>query len=150
MTREEQLEHIRNDYDMLRYHHDYDHWYRRGNIRDWLRFVRRSPKRIRDRAKRGYCGADLWDFGEYLMLVIATGLREFAEKSIGTPTEYCPDDADYDTAHEVWKEEMLDIVRKIEDIMVESRVGGWTPEQYAEKNKEVFDWLAKHRDDLWE
>lgn len=150
MTREEQLKSIRNDYDILRYHCDYDHWYRRGNIRDWFRFMWHRPKRIFQRAKRGYCGADLWDFGEYLMLMIATGLREFAEKSIGTPIEYCPDDANYDTAHEVWKGEMLDIARKIENIILESHLGGWTPEQRAEEDKEVFGWLAKHWDDLWE
>lgn len=150
MTREEQLEHIRNYYDMLRYHHDYDHWWRIGNIRQWLRFVWRRPKYIFQRAKYGYCHQDLWDLGEYFMMVIADGMREFAEKSIGTPIEYCPDDADYDAAHEVWRGEILDIARKIENIMVESHVGGWTPEQRAEKNKEVFGWLAKHWDDLWE
>ena len=151
MTREEQLESVRNTYDVLKYHSDYDHWYRRGNIRDWFRFVWHRPKRIFQRAKLGYCNWDLWDCGEYFMYVLASSMRQFAENTIGVPTEYCDRfDDDFDAAHEAWKNDLLDMARKIENILVEYHVGGWTPEKRAEHNKEVFDWLAEHWDQIWE
>ena len=151
MERDERLRDVRNAYDVRKYHHDFDHWYRRGNIRQWFQFMRYRRKRMRDRAEKGFCDRDMWDFGEYFLYIIANGMREFAERTIGVPTEYCDKfDDDFEAAHEAWKNDLLDIARKIDNIIVEYHIGGWTPEKRAEHNKEVFDWLAEHWDQIWE
>lgn len=142
--------------DLTRYVCDYDHWWRRNNIRDWFQFFLKRPKRIWWRAKRGFCLYDLWDYGDYFLTVMEEALRKYAAEENGCPSAYFPDaewseetKGEWEEAHERWIGDVNDIADRIAELLYDHDNGGWTPEEREKKNEFVFAWLAQHWYDLW-
>lgn len=53
----------------------------------WLKDRRRNRKFRRQRLERGFCDGDLWNFDEYIIRLIADGLREYVKQTNGYPDQ---------------------------------------------------------------
>ena len=145
---------IRNGFNLLRPNGGYDHYWRRGCIRDFFRWLRHMPKNVWHRAKYGWCKEDMWDMDKYFAYAIITAMRQLGQHTYGCPTEYVypngVDEGDDPDSLDKWKADVLDEADRLEEILYDYEEGIWTYEEREQKTKEAFEWLRQHWFDLWD
>ena len=125
---------------------------------NWFRNIRlffRGFRWRRQRARYGFCEADLWDLHSFLSELIATALHNFPKDLNSMPTRYYRHDDTIENAQEVedeglkkWKEDVEEVAKKWDAI---NESDSWTEDWVLDKLlKEGLDSLREIYFNLWD
>ncbi len=115
----------------------------------WLKDRRHNRKFRRQRLERGFCDGDLWSFDEYIIRVMANGLREFIKQTNCYPDNLFP-------TFKAWCDHLTSIADDLDWIKVDPTENEYwndklleekCPEQeqkWFERIKEIEDEKRKH------
>lgn len=115
----------------------------------WLKDCRRSRKFRRQRLERGFSDGDLWGFDEYIIRVMADGLREFVKQANCYPDNLFP-------TFEAWCAHLTSIADDLDWIRVDSTDNEYWDDKFLKGNypeeehkwfehiKEIEDEKRKH------
>lgn len=125
----------------------YRPWYPRNWFHNIKQFFWHFKLR-RQRAKYGFCEADLWDMNDYLTQVIIEMLRNFPKNLHGAPDRY------YDRARdsiEPWKKKIKSVQMDWETLhMYRNEVRPLDVDRTLEARNDAFKSLEEVFFDLWD